>query len=95
MKTPVAMKEHSWSPITYDVEQNMVGTKIEHAAFTNLLETSNDIHLYSESIQDPANTTKNSTSLSSQTNSTANTKKVVISKTHAYNATGNATTAKA
>ena len=45
MQTPVAMKEHPWSPITYDVEQNMVGTKIEHAALSNLIETSNDIRL--------------------------------------------------
>ena len=45
MQTPVPMKEHPWSPITYDVEQNMVGTKIEHGTLTNLIETSNDIRL--------------------------------------------------
>lgn len=45
MATPVAMKEHPWSPITYDVEQNMVATKIDNGSLANLIETGNDVRI--------------------------------------------------
>ena len=39
MNTPVAVKEHPWSPITYDVENSMLNYKVDHGAIASLIAT--------------------------------------------------------
>jgi len=82
------MKEHPWSPITYDIEQNMVTTKVEHGMLSNLLETGNDIRLGGA----PAN--KTAAAQNAPVNKTAAAQNAPVNKTAAaQNTPVNATTA--